>query len=285
MDLTNKDTIINLAKKMNISPSARSGQNFLLSQEYLNTIINTAKLNKHDMVLEVGPGFGVLTIKLLESGAKVFSFEIDKKLAVFMKRYETLFPNFKIINADILKSWAILNDNFKDLQYKLVANLPYNITSKLLREFMETSPRPKEMVIMIQKEVADRITATPGKMSVLAVAVQFYGVPKKIIDLKSENFWPQPEVDSSIIKISKIGIDSNGYGKRLSPYNSKDFFRCVKIGFSAKRKQLHNNLSNGFGISNEKTAQKLNKIKINPNIRAQDLTIDEWISITHNFTK
>lgn len=283
MDLTNIETIKNLAKSINIHPSRRSGQNFLISKEVLNQMVRTADLHKTDKVMEIGPGFGTLTIELLSTGAEVVSFEIDKKLAEFLARYKKQYSNFNLFQADIIKSWEIIDQEFKDMEYKLVSNLPYNITSLVLRNFMENKPRPSEMTLMVQKEVAQRVIAQPGEMSILSVAVQFFGCPEKVIDISAENFWPQPEVDSSILKITDIGRDINSYEKKLLPLKPKDFFRTVKIGFAAKRKQLHNNLANGFDISSEKTSLILENIDIKPTVRAQDLTIKEWITITHHF--
>ncbi len=282
MDLTNKEVIINLAKKNDISPSRQSGQNFLISRHYLEEIVGIANLDKDDRVMEIGPGFGVLTLELLKHSGQVVSFEIDKKLFKYLERYLKLYPNFKLHNADAIKNWKIINEELKDLDYKLVSNLPYNITSRVLRNFTELKPRPKEMIIMVQKEVAERVVAKPGQMSILSVAVQFYGHPEKMIDIKSENFWPEPAIDSSILKISQIGMDARNYQKKLSPFKAKDFFRTVKIGFSARRKQLHNNLVNGFKITSEKTSKTLAKNGINPKIRAQELSIDQWIDITRD---
>lgn len=283
MDLTSLDTIKYLAKTNGFHPVKSSGQNFLVSEKVLSQIIKTAGLKKTDQVMEIGPGFGTLTVRLLDTGAKVSSFEIDKKLIRYLKRYEGLYPNFKLYDSNVLDGWPIINKEFKDLDYKLVSNLPYNITSIVLRNFTENIPRPSEMVLMVQKEVAERVISKPGQMSILAVAVQFYGSPEKIIDVPPESFWPQPEVNSSILRITEIGQDINGFQKKLLPYKTEDFFRTVKIGFAARRKQLHNNLANGFNVSSKKTTNILNKIGIKPTIRAQDLKIEDWINITRHF--
>jgi len=279
MDLTDKKTIKELAKKAGLSPNRQSGQNFLLSREVIDRIISVADLQKEDKVLEIGPGFGTLTTAMLETGAMVHAFELDRRLTEFNRRYEKIYPRYKIHQADVLGAGRIINQEFNDLDYKLIANLPYNITSRVLRIFTEKKPRPHTMVVMVQREVAERIAAQPGQMSILSVAVQFHGQVEIIMEVPADKFWPQPEVNSSVIKITGLGQDINGYKKELSPAREPDFFHVVKIGFSSKRKQLQNNLINGFGQERDKILEIMSKIGLKDDIRAQELSVFQWIKL------
>ena len=186
--------------------------------------------------------------------------------------------NVEIINTDILKifnsQFSIFN-KFSITNYKIVANIPYYLTSPLIRKFLETDNPPSEIILMIQKEVAERICAKPPKMSLLSVAVQFYAKPE-IIALVSKNcFYPAPKIDSAIIKI--IPQANTNYDKSDRKIDTEKFFRLVKTGFSAKRKMLFNNLKSEFQSSNVKSILK--NIGLNPNCRAENLSIDDWIKL------
>lgn len=282
MLLASKETIRFLCKKYKFQPSRASGQIFLVSEDILDDIVSAAQLQGSDTVLEIGAGFGTLTAELLKKGSQVIAVELDKRLVVPLKELAEVNKNLQIIEGDIFKQWPVIAPQLSDLSYKLVANLPYNITSLVLRNFLEQKPRPKEMILLIQKEVAERVVAKPGKMSRLAVAVQFYGQPEIIGVVPGENFWPVPEVDSAILKIGGIGRDVNGYQSLLGSIDKKFFFNFVNIGYSAKRKQLHNNLAGGFGLDNGLVQENLKSNGINPHARAQDLAIEEWVKIVQN---
>lgn len=282
MDLASLDTIKFLVKKNKIRPSRQSGQNFLICREVLDKIMQVAEIESGEKVLEIGPGFGTLTNELLEAQAEVTSVELDKNLVKSLSKFKNLYRNFNLISGDIIKEWSILNKDFKNLDYKLISNLPYSLTSLVFRLFLGEVPRPKKIVVLIQKEVAERIIARPGKMSMLSTAVQFYGEAKIIDIVKPECFWPAPEVQSAILEVDRIGLDSNQYKKKLGKTKEETFFKITKIGFSAKRKQLHNNLSNGLYKKSDEIKVFLTNLGINPAIRAQDLTIDQWIEIAIN---
>jgi 16S rRNA (adenine1518-N6/adenine1519-N6)-dimethyltransferase len=184
--------------------------------------------------------------------------------------------NVEVINEDILKFSPA---NYKLQNYKIVANLPYNITSIFLRKFLESEKKPEFMTLMLQKEVAERICAQPGKMSLLSVSVQFYAKPEIIQIVPKEDFWPSPEVDSAIIKIishPKLLLNKEK--------EEKDFFRLVKFGFSAKRKMLKNNLAAGFKIDQTEVENKIVKAGLNSKIRAQELLINDWLKLLDNFS-
>ncbi|MBU1350011.1 MAG: 16S rRNA (adenine(1518)-N(6)/adenine(1519)-N(6))-dimethyltransferase RsmA [Patescibacteria group bacterium] len=265
-----------LCELYNIKPSRSKGQNFLVSKDVYDKIIKTADLNKNDIVLEVGPGFGFLTVALAKKVKKVIAVELDDKLSQALRErlVEQEMGNVEVINDDILKfsifSAATDSNNFQFsiFNYKIIANLPYNITSIFLRKFLSAEIKPSLMVLMLQKEVAERIIAKPPKMSLLAVSVQFYAKPKIIDMVSSSNFWPEPKVNSAVIQLTIINYQL--------AINEERFFRLVKIGFSSKRKMLKNNLAGGYKISQQEAERKLIKVGFNPKIRAQELSVDDW---------
>ena len=213
MNLCSPSVIKNLCKELDIRPTKSKGQNFLIDGNILNKIVQAADLKKTDTVLEVGPGLGCLTMELAKRAGKVISVELDRKLAAYLREMIQEYNNVEIVEGDILKLGVRGPANRAGRQgsgtayslfpvgYKIVANLPYNITSRFLRKFLTAENKPSEMVLMIQKEVAQRICAKAGDMSLLAVSVQYYGQPK-IVDYVSKNcFWPSPEVDSAILRV------------------------------------------------------------------------------------
>jgi len=270
----------NILKKYNIKPNKFMGQNFLIDKNILNKIIKTADIKSNDVILEIGPGPGMLTIELAKKAKKIVTIEKDKKMCVILQKILDVknIKNVEIINTDILKifnsQFSIFN-KFSITNYKIVANIPYYLTSPLIRKFLETDNPPSEIILMIQKEVAERICAKPPKMSLLSVAVQFYAKPE-IIALVSKNcFYPAPKIDSAIIKI--IPQANTNYDKSDRKIDTEKFFRLVKTGFSAKRKMLFNNLKSEFQSSNVKSILK--NIGLNPNCRAENLSIDVWIKL------
>ncbi|MCK4554612.1 ribosomal RNA small subunit methyltransferase A [Candidatus Parcubacteria bacterium] len=272
-----------LCKLYNIKPARTKGQNFLIKEEVYDKIVQAADLKKDDVVLEVGPGLGFLTVKLAKKVKKVIAVELDDKLAEVLRNSVSklaaanLETEFLVMNEDILKFKI---SKFKIQNYKIVANLPYNITSIFLRKFLSDEVKPKLMVLMLQKEVAERIVAKPGKMSLLAVSVQFYAKPEIIEIVPADNFWPKPAVDSAIIKLSikpPSGLRATGW--------LRDFFRLVKIGFSAKRKMLKNNLANGYHISQQEAEDKLKKADFDIKIRAQELSVEDWARLFEEFRR
>ncbi len=266
MDLTSKSTVKKILKKHNLRPSKYLGQYFLVDKRILKKITETARLTKEDTVIEIGPGIGTLTQELAKIAKKVIAVEKDEKMCQILK--ETL--KLQIVNEDILKL-QIKNLKLKINKYKIVANLPYYIASPVIRKFLEADFPPKEMVLLIQKEVAQRICAKPGKMSILAIAVQFYAKPEIIKIVSKKAFWPVPKVDSAILRIGQIFQPKN--------IDKNRFFKTVKIGFSSPRKQLVNNLSNGLKLNKGRVKEILKKIKINPKARAQELSVKDWIKI------
>ena len=258
----------------NLHPSKRLGQNFLIDKSVLKKIIEAANLKPTDVVLEVGPGLGVLTLELTKHVKKIIAIEKDKRMVEIVKNV-LADRNVKIIHGDILKldidslkiDWPL-----KIGHWKLVANIPYYLTSPLIRNFLESDKPPELLVLMIQKEVAQRICAKPPKMTLLSVAVQFYAEPKIISYVSKKSFWPQPKVDSAIIKI--IPRATPTYGQ-----HTDEFFKIVKISFSQPRKQIINNLSKGLNLNREKTKEILKKVGIKPTQRPGELAVDKWVDL------
>jgi len=263
------------SEKYDLKPKKYLGQNFLKDASVLEDIIEASELKKDDTVLEIGPGFGVLTAELAKRVSKVIAVEKDKRLIEILKKKLSGFNNVQIIEGDILK---LTTNDFKiptpstlsATRYKVVANLPYYITSPVIRKFLEEKNPPTLMVLMVQKEVAERICAKPPEMSLLSVAVQFYSQPKIVRIVKKDSFWPTPKVDSAIIKLT---INSQ---QKTEVVNANVFFKIVKTGFSQPRKQLKNNFKKMFGERSEKI---LEGAGIEGNHRAETLSVDEWIKI------
>jgi len=266
--------IKNLLRKYKISLAKGLGQNFLIDEKVLKKIIEAANLSENDIVLEVGSGIGNLTAELAKRAKKVIAVEKDPNLVRILNN-ELRIKNIKIIQGDILK---IPYSRFQILDsYKVVANIPYYLTSPLIRKFLELKNPPTEMILMVQKEVAQRICAKPTKMSILAVSVQFYAKPEIISFVSKKFFWPSPKVDSAILRIAPL-INAD---RRL--INADLFFKIVRAGFSQPRKQLVNNLSKGLKMGKEKVKNWLLKKNIQPTQRAETLSVRDWILLTKSF--
>jgi len=258
-----------ICQMLEIKPARSKGQNFLINENIYDDIVRAADLKSDDLVLEIGPGLGFLTMKLAKLVKKVVAVELDDQLADYLQTgiKSVDISNVEIINSDILKfNLAKLNGQ----KYKVVANLPYNITSIFLRQFLSGENKPEALVLMLQKEVAERIIATPPDMNLLAISVQYYGEPKIIREVKAGNFWPEPKVDSAVIKIEV----SNSYSG--SAVEDKKFFHLLKFSFSAKRKMLKNNLAAGLKISPKIIENALRENNFNPKARAEELNVRDF---------
>jgi 16S rRNA (adenine1518-N6/adenine1519-N6)-dimethyltransferase len=246
------------------------GQNFLTDDTIARRIVASSNLSKTDNVLEIGPGTGMLTKYLSEYAGKVLALEIDRSLASKLQKEN--YKNTKIIEGDILKinlPKLIGENNFQ--KYKVIANLPYYITSKIIRLLLETKYPPQEMILMVQKEVGERITTLDGKESLLSISVKFYAEPKLLFYVDKENFKPVPEVDSAVISIKRK--------RQLPKVNPPKFFSLVRAGFSAKRKTLVNNLSASFRTPKAKFSEILGKNGIEPKVRAEKLSLEDWLRL------
>ena len=267
VDLTSKTKIKEVLLSHQIKPLKSLGQNFLISQKALNDFINACDLKKNDIVLEIGPGLGTITQAIAPKVEKVIAVEKDLKMCEITREILQGFKNIEIVNEDILKYRVVIKN-----PYKVVGNLPFYITAPVIRIFLESEKPPQEMIFMIQKEVGQRICAEPPNMNLLAVSVQFYSKPKIISYLPKNSFWPQPKVDSAIVKLSNVKYPVLNVNKDL-------FFKVVKAGFSSPRKQLRNNLSKKLGINKEKTERWLLKNNIQPSQRAETLSVLDWINL------
>jgi len=257
-----------------IKPQKGLGQHFLIDQNIVKKMAASANLQPSDVVLEIGPGLGALTQELARRARHVIAIEKDAKMVEILKETLSGCPNVEIIHADALKSNYLLPTT----DYRLVANLPYYITAPVIRRFLEiVEVRPRTMVLMVQKEVARRICAKVPGMNLLAVSVQFYAAAKIIAYVKKASFWPQPEVDSAIVRITPA-VDK-------SQVNPNNFFRVVKAGFKQPRKQLLNNLSASLNLPRQRAEQWLLENHIQPTRRAETLSIQDWISLANSLER
>ncbi len=250
------------------------GQHFLIDEEVLKLILSTAELTGSDIVVEIGPGLGVLTEELCRRAGRVITVELDDKLAENLNKRLSEYYNLIVINRDILKipPPELFNEAGIMLStgYKVVANLPYYITSPVLRHFLESELKPEMMVVMVQKEVAEEIAAQPGKMSLLSLGIQLYGQPDIVEYVPAKCFYPEPAVDSALVKIVP---------HKISPVDIPDtdgFFSLVKAGFSSARKQLVNSLSNGLRVPKSNVQELLDDAGISSSRRAETLSLEEW---------
>lgn len=274
MELTSPKIIKELLAKHEARPSKGLGQNFLIDKNVLNKIIEASNIKIEDIILEVGPGIGTLTKELAKKAKQVVTIEKDETMVEILEETLKDFHNIEIIQDDILKI-----DSKIPKKYKIVANIPYYLTSPLIRKFLEYKNPPEVMTLMIQKEVAQRICSTPPNMSLLAVSVQFYAEPKIVSYVSKNCFLPAPKVDSAIIKIAP----------NKKPNIPPDlFFKVVKAGFSHPRKQLVNNLTtlnslNGVKLIKVQISDWLSKNNIKQNQRAETLSVADWINLAKTF--
>ncbi|MBW3569267.1 16S rRNA (adenine(1518)-N(6)/adenine(1519)-N(6))-dimethyltransferase RsmA [Candidatus Parcubacteria bacterium] len=254
-------------------PKKSLGQHWLHDSNILDEIVKTAKLSPTDHVLEVGPGTGSLTQKLLATGVILIAIEKDNQLAASLisrisriSRVQPWKQNLTVVNQDILE----FDLNNLPPKYKVVANIPYYLTSNLIRQFSESKNPPASITLLVQKEVAQRLCAQPGQMSLLSVSAQAYYQVSLGLVVRAAKFTPPPKVDSQIVYMTR----------RLAPafgeVNPRSFFRVVKSGFSARRKTLLNSLSGGLGMPKDRTMEILQTCQINPAARPQDLTLYQW---------
>ena len=267
-----------LLREFDIQPKKSLGQNFLVDQRALERIVEAAELGPEDIVLEIGPGLGALTRLLAAEAGRVVAVELDQRLVEALKQTATAkadLPNVEIIHGDILElnPADLLEQQRDNFQYKVVANLPYYITSAIIRHLLTAEVRPKLMVVTVQLEVARRITAEPGEMSLLAVSVQFYGRPRIVARIKAGAFYPSPQVDSAVIR-----IDLDDYPV-VEVDDVDSFFEVVRAGFAQRRKQLRNALAAGLALPASEVAQVLNRASVNPRRRAQTLSLEEWARV------
>lgn len=253
-------------------PNKSLGQHWLKDPDVLADIADLAELTTSDTVLEVGPGLGTLTSRLLARAGRVVAVEFDTELA---RKLPGQFPgkNLEVIHQDILQF-----DTYNlPVGYKVVANVPYYITSKIIQHLSESSNPPKTMVLLVQKEVAERITAGPGDYSILAIATQIYYQVELGSIVPAELFTPPPKVNSQVVVMHRLESPIVDEDKRV------DFFHLVKAGFSAKRKKLRSSLAGGLRLEKVVVERLLGEANIAPDARAEDLRIDQWLTLLDKY--
>ncbi|MBI5667585.1 MAG: 16S rRNA (adenine(1518)-N(6)/adenine(1519)-N(6))-dimethyltransferase RsmA [Chloroflexi bacterium] len=264
-----------LLEEHDISPKKSLGQNFLHDPNTLEKIITTAELMPDDVVLEIGAGTGLLTERLAQAVRRVVAVEVDERLKPILDQVIAPFPNVTVIYQDFLT--VNVADLFKPEPYIVVANVPYYITSAILRHLLETDHRPQRLVLTVQEEVAERLVAQPDDMSILSVSVQFYGRPQIATRLNRAVFWPRPDVDSAVVRIDTYDQPP------VDVPDEKTFFRVVRAGFGQKRKQLKNSISAGLGLKAEDAAALLVSAGIEPRRRAETLALAEWAALARAY--
>ena len=271
------------SENSNLKNNKSLGQHWLRDREILDAIAFSAEIEDGDFVLEIGPGLGTLTSSLLKFAGKngrVLSVEFDENLA---KKLPAQFPgkNLEIINADFLD--FDLSELPKN--YKVAANVPYYITSKIVEKLLTSENKPSVAALLVQKEVAERMAAKASELSILAIASQIYAEVSLDILVPREFFTPPPKVDSQVVvlKSRERNLIEIFNSKNNCEVSEREFFRIIKAGFAAKRKKITKSLSANLAISKERTAEILEKCEISPDLRAQDLNIEEWLKISKVF--
>ena len=270
-----------ILKKYNISANKKLGQNFLIDDDIIQNIIDAAELKETDLVIEIGPGLGTLTSKLLEKAGKVIAIELDEKMLKVLNDRFSLYNNFILINNDVLKVDLnkIIEENLEQLKsVKIVANLPYYITTPIIMKLLESKLKIETITVTVQKEVADRITATPGdKLSgAITYSVDYYAKAEEVVFVSKSCFMPSPEVDSAVIKL-EIRKEP-----KVNVLNEEMFFKVIKASFMQRRKTLINGLMNsGIIKDREKLNAILKEANIDSNIRGEKLTIEQFANLSN----
>lgn len=261
-----------LLKTYKLTPNKVRGQNFLVSDQVLDDIMIAADIKLDDVIIEVGPGLGALTQRLVSQAEQVIAFEIDKNFENILNKLKKVNKNLEIIWQDIL---SVTEEQLPKQNYKIVANIPYYLTGKFMQKFLTVKNLPQAMILMVQQEVADRILVKDAKQSLLSLSVAFYAKAEIIKNIDKNNFYPIPKVDSAVIKIDNI----HNWQYQVE---EKKVWQFIKRGFSSKRKKLLNNLMTDPNIDKLKINNVFDKLQLDKNIRAEKLSIDDWINLAKN---
>jgi 16S rRNA (adenine1518-N6/adenine1519-N6)-dimethyltransferase len=263
-----------LLRAHGIHPKKSLGQNFLVDSAALERIVAAAEIQPEEAVLEIGPGLGSLTRYLAAAARRVVAVELDVNLIPLLQSVLAGSTNVKIVHGDILEQNPV--ELMGEGGYAVVANIPYYITSIVIRHLLEAPLRPTRLVLTVQREVAERITAKPGDMNLLALSVQVYGLPRVVAHVPAGSFYPPPKIDSSVVRVDL-------YPQPVIPAEQLEtFFRLAKAGFGQKRKTLRNSLSGGLSWSGEQMAHLLTTAGIDPMRRAETLSLEEWKNLTQH---
>lgn len=290
--MSSASEVRDLLARFNLRPRKSLGQNFLVDDAALDRIVSAADLTPEDTVLEIGPGLGTLTRRLARAAGQVIAVELDQNLIPILRYTLAGYSNIELVHGDILKidPPSLVGESLHgptdhpttrlpdysttpSPHYKVVANLPYYITSAVIRHLLEAPARPSRLILTVQLEVAQRLIAGPGDMSLLAVGVQFYGAPAIVTRIKAGSFYPAPKVDSAVVRIEVHA---------QPPVEVRDvdhFFAVVRAGFGQKRKQLHNSLRIGLSLPAEVVEAALAKAGIDAKRRAETLALEEWAAL------
>ena len=264
-----------LLKQNDLKANKKLGQNFLINEEIIDEIVQKAEITKNDVVIEIGPGLGSLTAKLLEKAQKVIAIELDDHLVTFLEKRFSLYTNFELIHNDVLK--VDLKEIISHYEHvKVVANLPYYITTPIVMKLLEEKLELESITVMVQKEVGERFCASPNgkEYGAITVSILYYTNPQIVIDVPRDNFNPVPEVDSVVVKLEL---------RKEPPVQIKDeklFFRLIKAGFSQRRKTISNSLM-GIGKTKEEMRKILEKLNLKENLRAENLSIEDFANIAN----
>jgi len=266
-----------ICKKYNFQPRKSRGQNFLVEKNVVTKIINASNIGASDCILEIGPGLGIMTDELSRQAKKILAVEIDKKIVEILQN-EFSWPNVDIVRSDILD---IANETIKAKlgckEYLIVANLPYQITSPIIEKFLIGKDKPERLVVMVQREVGDRMLAKPPHMNLLALMIEFYSSTKKLFRVSKNSFWPKPKVDSVVMEI--IPKKNKEIEMIFSNGNINSFWELVRNGYRSKRKYLANNIAPFLKISKDKIMEIFQFLDWDAKIRPENLSLDDWVSL------
>lgn len=270
-----------LMQKYHISANKNLGQNFLIEEQVVESIVAASQIEEHDIVIEIGPGLGTLTQKLLQKAKKVIAIELDSRMIEILKDRFALYDNLIVLNEDVLKinfDKLLEEQNAKKEQVKIVANLPYYITTPIVMKLLEDKVPAISITVMVQKEVADRLIELPGQKNTGAITycVYYYCEPEEILKVPSNSFIPEPQVESKVIKLNireKPPVELE---------NEQLFFKIIKASFMQRRKTLLNGLSNSSIASKEILKQILVKMELTENVRGEDLSIEQFAKLANS---
>src|SRR5487761_320301 len=272
-DLTDIGTLRALLRRHGLAHTNKGlGQHLLISRKTLLAVVNAAELTPHDNALEVGAGPGALTVELARRAGRVVAIEMDRDILPVLAETTAPYPNVEVIPRDLLR--VDLGAVFDGAPYKFVANLPYYITALILRRILEARPRPTRMVVMTQREVAERMVAPPGELSLLGLSVQFYGQPRIVALVPATAFYPPPKVESAVVRIDVApDLPLDDVGRDL-------LFSLAHAAFGGKRKQIHNSLAQNLRLAPEQVERWLAASDIGVERRAQSLSLADWLRLT-----
>lgn len=263
-----------ILNKYNASANKSYGQNFLINQNIIDSIIEKANVNKNDLIIEIGPGLGSLTSPLLENAGKVICIELDPKMITILKDRFSLYENFELINKDVLKVdlKELINSNSQFKSAKVVANLPYYITTPIIMKLLEDKLNLESITVMVQKEVAERLAEEPGSKDTGAItySINYYTNPQIVLDVPKDCFLPSPKVDSAVIKLDVLKEP------KIKLLDESLFFKVVKYAFLQKRKTLINSISSSGLVDKMFLEKMLNDLKIDVRVRAEQLTLEQF---------